>query len=145
MRILVGLVLAFFGGALFIGSKTVPQFVDIMSKTNHHDLVIVAVLGVAFSAAFIANPIGVSVAAAAFLARALMTESKSHAIARVLSMPQRDMFAALFFVSVGALMDISLLALFIVPALILIATSFAGKFAKVYLSAKLMSTDKKTS
>jgi monovalent cation:H+ antiporter-2, CPA2 family len=46
------------------------------------------------------------------------------------------MFAALFFVSVGALMDISLLPLFIVPALILIAVSLAAKFMTVYLAAK---------
>jgi CPA2 family monovalent cation:H+ antiporter-2 len=55
------------------------------------------------------------------------------------------MFAALFFVSVGALMDISLLPLFIAPALILIGTSFAGKFAAVYFSAKLQGTNRKTS
>jgi monovalent cation:H+ antiporter-2, CPA2 family len=141
----VGLVLAFIGGALFLGSKTVPKFVDMVSKTNHHDLIIVAVLGVAFGLSFLANQIGVSVAAGAFFAGVLVAESKSHAIARVLSMPLRDMFAALFFVSVGALMDISLLPLFIVPALILIATSFAGKFVTVYLSAKMMGTDRKTS
>jgi CPA2 family monovalent cation:H+ antiporter-2 len=141
----VGLVLAFIGGALFLGSKTVPKFVDMVSKTNHHDLIIVAVLGVAFGLSFLANQIGVSVAAGAFFAGVLVAESKSHAIARVLSMPLRDMFAALFFVSVGALMDVSLLPLFIVPALILIATSFAGKFATVYISAKMMGTDKKTS
>jgi CPA2 family monovalent cation:H+ antiporter-2 len=141
----VGLVLAFIGGALFIGSKTVPKFVDIVGRTNHHDLVIVAVLGVAFGLSFIANQIGVSVAAGAFFAGVLVAESKSHAVARVLTMPLRDMFAALFFVSVGALMDISLLPLFIAPALVLIATSFGAKFATVYFSAKLLGTDKKTS
>jgi CPA2 family monovalent cation:H+ antiporter-2 len=46
------------------------------------------------------------------------------------------MFAALFFVSVGALMDISLLPLFIVPALILVAVSLVAKFLTVYLMAK---------
>lgn len=145
IAISVGLVLAFIGGALFIGSKTVPKFVDLVGRTNHHDLVIVAILGVAFGLSFIANLIGVSVAAGAFFAGVLVAESKSHAVARVLTTPLRDMFAALFFVSVGALMDISLLPLFIVPALILIGTSFAGKFAAVYFSAKLQGTSNKTS
>jgi len=45
------------------------------------------------------------------------------------------MFAALFFVSVGALMDIKLLPTFIVPALILIATSFGAKFGTVFVAA----------
>jgi CPA2 family monovalent cation:H+ antiporter-2 len=145
IAISVGLVLAFIGGALFIGSKTVPKFVDLVGRTNHHDLVIVAILGVAFGLSFIANLTGVSVAAGAFFAGVLVAESKSHTVARVLTTPLRDMFAALFFVSVGALMDISLLPLFIVPALILIGTSFAGKFVAVYFSAKLQGTSNKTS
>ena len=45
------------------------------------------------------------------------------------------MFAALFFVSVGALMDITLLPLFIVPALVLIVVSLAAKFLTVYVAA----------
>jgi CPA2 family monovalent cation:H+ antiporter-2 len=55
------------------------------------------------------------------------------------------MFAALFFVSIGALMDISMLPMFIAPALILIATSFGAKFATVYFSSKLMGVGKRTS
>jgi monovalent cation:H+ antiporter-2, CPA2 family len=145
IAISVGLVLAFIGGALFIGSKTVPKFVDLIGRTNHQDLVIVAILGVAFGLSFIANQIGVSVAAGAFFAGVLVAESKSQSVARVLTTPLRDMFAALFFVSVGALMDISLLPLFIAPALLLIGTSFAGKFAAVYFSAKLQGTNRKTS
>jgi monovalent cation:H+ antiporter-2, CPA2 family len=145
IAISVGLVLAFIGGALFIGSKTVPKFVDLIGRTNHPDLVIVAILGVAFGLSFIANQIGVSVAAGAFFAGVLVAESKSQAVAKVLTTPLRDMFAALFFVSVGALMDISLLPLFIAPALILIGTSFAGKFAAVYFSARLQGTNRKTS
>ena len=47
------------------------------------------------------------------------------------------MFAALFFVSVGALMDIKLLPTFIVPALILIATSFGARFGTVFMAARL--------
>ena len=51
--------------------------------------------------------------AGAFFAGVLIAESKSHAVSRVLATPIRDMFKALFFVSVGALMDVSLLPLFI--------------------------------
>jgi CPA2 family monovalent cation:H+ antiporter-2 len=139
-----GLVLAFIGGALFFGSKTVPKFVDIVGKTNHFDVFLIAILGVAFGLAFIANQLGISVAAGAFFAGVLVAESKIHATARVLTSPIKDMFAALFFVSIGALMDISKLPLFIIPALIFIATSFAAKFVTVYLSAKSQGLSKGT-
>jgi CPA2 family monovalent cation:H+ antiporter-2 len=145
IAISVGMVLAFIAGALFIGSKTIPKFVDFVSKTNQVDLLVVAILGVAFGLSFIANLLGISVAAGAFFAGVLVAESKSQATAKVLSSPLKDMFAALFFVSVGALMDVSQLPLFIVPALIFVATSFAAKFITVYLSSKSQGLSKKAS
>ncbi|HEX2169416.1 MAG TPA: cation:proton antiporter [Nitrososphaera sp.] len=66
----------------------------------------------------------------------LVAESKSQATARVLTSPLKDIFAALFFVSVGAPMDISQVPLFIVPALVFVITSFAARFITVYRSSK---------
>jgi monovalent cation:H+ antiporter-2, CPA2 family len=108
--------------------------VDYVSRTDQHDVLVVIILAVAFGLSFIAYQIGISVAAGAFFAGVLIAGSKSHSVSRVLATPIRDMFAALFFVSVGALMDISLLPLFIVPALVLIAVSLVTKFTTVYLS-----------
>ena len=139
------MVLAFIGGALFLGSKTIPKFVDFVSKTNQVDVLVVAILGVAFGLSFVANQLGISVAAGAFFAGVLVAESKSQATARVLTSPLKDMFAALFFVSVGALMDVSQLPLFIVPALIFVVTSFAAKFITVYLSSKSQRLSNKAS
>lgn len=132
----VGITLAFIAGVLVIGSKTVPKLVDLVSKTNQHDVLVVVILALVFGLSFIAYQLGISVAAGAFFAGVLIAESKSHSVSRVLATPIRDMFAALFFVSVGALMDISLLPLFIVPALILVAVSLVAKFLTVYLMAK---------
>jgi CPA2 family monovalent cation:H+ antiporter-2 len=132
----VGITLAFIAGVLVIGSKTVPRLIDYVGRTNQHDVLVVVILALVFGLSYIAYQLGISVAAGAFFAGVLIAESKSHAVSRVLATPIRDMFAALFFVSVGALMDISLLPLFIVPALILIAVSLAAKFMTVYLAAK---------
>jgi CPA2 family monovalent cation:H+ antiporter-2 len=145
IAISVGMVLAFIAGALFIGSKTIPKFVDFVSKTNQVDVLVVAILGVAFGLSFIANQLGISVAAGAFFAGVLVAESRSQATARVLTSPLKDMFAALFFVSVGALMDISQLPFFIVPALIFVATSFASKSITVFLSSKSQRLSNKAS
>ena len=132
----VGITLAFITGVLVIGSKTVPKLIDFVGKTNQHDVLVVVILALVFGLSFIAYQLGISVAAGAFFAGVLIAESKSHSVSRVLATPIRDMFAALFFVSVGALMDISLLPLFIVPALILVAVSLVAKFLTVYLMAK---------
>jgi len=61
----------------------------------------------------------------------LVAESKSANVARVITTPIRDLFAAVFFISIGALMDVSLIPVFIIPALLLILTSFSSKFVIV--------------
>ncbi len=132
----IGTVLAFIVGALFLGSKTVPRFVNLIGRTNQHDVLIVAIIGVAFGLSFIAFEIGISVATGAFFAGVMIAESKVHSVTRVLTTPIKDLFGAIFFVSVGALMDITQLPLFIVPALILILVSIGAKFFTVYLAAR---------
>ena len=141
----VGITLSFIAGVLVIGSKTVPRLVDYVSRTNQHDVLVVVILALVFGLSYLAYQLGISVAAGAFFAGVLIAESKSHSVSRVLATPIRDMFAALFFVSVGALMDISLLPLFIVPALVLIAVSLVAKFLTVYLAAKSQGFSKLTS
>jgi CPA2 family monovalent cation:H+ antiporter-2 len=141
----VGITLVFIIGVLVLGSKTVPKLVDHVSRTNQHDVLVVVILALVFGLSYIAFQLGISVAAGAFFAGVLIAESKSHAVSKVLATPIRDMFAALFFVSVGALMDVSLLPLFIIPALILITVSLGAKFLTVYLAAKLQGFSRLTS
>jgi CPA2 family monovalent cation:H+ antiporter-2 len=80
--------------------------------------------------------VGISVAAGAFFAGVLIAESKVHAVTKMLATPIRDTLAALFFVSVGALMNITLLPAFIVPALVLIGISISAKFFTVFLASR---------
>ena len=141
----IGTVLAFIAGVIIIGSKTIPRFVNYVGRTNQHDLLIVTVLGIAFGLSFIAYEIRISVATGAFFAGVLIAESKVHSVTRVIATPIKDMFAAIFFVSVGALMDIRLLAIFIVPALVLIGVSIAAKFFTVFLSSRTQGISLQTS
>ncbi len=127
IAISVGIVGAFIGTILTVGSRFLPSVIDRAGKTNDYALLLIVILGLAFGLSFVANGIGLSVATGAFLAGVLVAESNSAAVARILTLPLRDMFAAIFFISIGALMDISLVPLFIIPAAILILTSFASK------------------
>lgn len=124
----IAIVGGFVGGVLFLGSRYLPRVIDRAGKTNDYALLLIVILGFAFGLSFLANGIGLSVATGAFLAGVIVAESKSSAVARILTLPLRDMFAAIFFISIGALMDISLLPAFIGPAAILILTSFGSKF-----------------
>jgi monovalent cation:H+ antiporter-2, CPA2 family len=128
ITISISIVAAFIGSILIVGSRFMPKIIDKASKTNDYALLLIVILGMAFGLSFIASGFGLSVATGAFLAGVLVAESNSAAIARIITTPLRDMFAAIFFISIGALMDISLIPLFIVPAAILILTSFGSKF-----------------
>ena len=132
----IGLTVAFIAAVLIIGSKTIPRLVDFVAKTNQSDVLVVAVLGLAFGFAYVSNILGISVAVGAFFAGVLIAESKSHAVTSILTTPIRDMFVALFFVSVGALMDINLIPVFIIPSLVLVGITSLSKFAIVFLSSK---------
>jgi K+:H+ antiporter len=124
----IGVVAAFVGGILIFGSRYLPNLVDKIGKTNDYALLLIVILGLAIGLSFGASLLGLSVATGAFLAGVLVAESKSANVARVITMPIRDVFAAVFFISIGALMDVSLIPIFIIPAMLLILISFASKF-----------------
>jgi CPA2 family monovalent cation:H+ antiporter-2 len=128
IAISIGIVAAFIGSILIVGSRFMPRIIDRAGKTNDYALLLIVILGLAFGLSFIASGLGLSVATGAFLAGVLVAESKSSAVARIVTIPLRDMFAAIFFISIGALMDISMIPVFIIPAAILILVSFASKF-----------------
>ena len=128
IAISIGVVGAFIGSILVIGSKYMPPIVDKVGRTNDYTLLLLVILALAFGLSFVAQGLGLSVATGAFLAGVLVAESKSASVAKIVTVPLRDMFGAIFFISIGALMDISLIPVFIVPAAILILASFASKF-----------------
>lgn len=123
----IGVVLAFIGSILILGSKFIPGALDKVGKTDDYALLLIVILGLAFGLSFIAKALGLSVVIGAFLAGVLVAESKTANIAKVITIPLRDVFSALFFISIGALMNISLVPLFIVPAIVLIVSSFVSK------------------
>ena len=132
----ISITLAFIFGVLLLGSKIIPKLINFIGKFHQHEVLLLVVLGVAFGLSFLSYQIGISVATGAFFAGVLVAESKVHAVTRILATPIRDMFGAIFFVSVGALMDMSLLLIFIIPAIILVVVSIAAKFLTVFLSSK---------
>lgn len=132
----ISITMTFIFGVLLLGSKIIPKLINFIGKFHQHEVLLLVVLGLAFGLSFLSYQIGISVATGAFFAGVLIAESKVHAVTRILATPIRDMFGALFFVSVGALMDMSLLVIFIIPAVILVVVSIAAKFLTVFISAK---------
>ena len=115
-------------GTFTVGIRTIPKLVDKVASAQNREILLLSVLGVCFGYALLANVVGLSVAIGAFLAGVLIAESKSAEVSKILSSPIKDMFVAIFFVSVGALMDISQLENYIFIAIALIAVAIGMKF-----------------
>ncbi len=115
-------------GTFTLGTRIIPPLIDRVAATEHREILLLSVLGVCFGYALLANVVGLSVAIGAFLAGVLVAESKSAEVAKILSSPIKDMFVAIFFISVGALMDVSQLENYIYIAIALIAVATGMKF-----------------
>ncbi|MGH9457287.1 MAG: cation:proton antiporter, partial [Thermoanaerobaculia bacterium] len=91
---------------LMLGRRLFPRLLWLVAKTGSRELftlcVVAAAVGVAYGAAVL---FGVSFALGAFFAGMMMRESSFSHRAADESLPLRDAFAVLFFVSVGMLFD----------------------------------------
>lgn len=97
---------AFLALAYVVGTRLLPWLFRMVSRLGSPELFLLAVFATALVSAFTASAVfGLSMALGAFVAGLLVSESElSHQAAGEIT-PFRDLFAVLFFVSVGMLLD----------------------------------------
>ncbi|MGE0408284.1 MAG: cation:proton antiporter [Amphiplicatus sp.] len=115
-------IVAFIGLMLVIGKRFIPWALHATAHTGSRELFRLAVLAIALGAALGSSLLfGVSLAIGAFFAGMILAESELSQRAAQETLPLRDAFAVLFFVSVGMLFDPTIL---LRDPLALIATVF---------------------
>lgn len=96
--------------ALVVGKKIIPFLLEHIAKTGNRELFILSVLVIALGISVCATEFfGASMALGAFLAGMVVGQSDFSARATSEALPISDIFAVLFFVSVGMLFDFSTL------------------------------------
>ncbi len=130
---------------MILGLLLLPRLVDYVAGFDRDETLLVSVLGICFGASLLAVWMGFSVALGAFLAGAVVAESRS--VGRVLTLvePLRDMFAALFFVAIGLKIDPAMLLQYIVPALLIAAVVIVGKTLACSVGIFVVGHDARTS
>ncbi|WP_020650393.1 YbaL family putative K(+) efflux transporter [Solimonas variicoloris] len=132
LAITIGKVMAFVAVMLIGGRRLIPRILDWVARTGSRELftlsVLAVALGVALGAAYLFD---VSFALGAFFAGMILAESPLSHRAAEESLPLRDAFAVLFFVSVGMLFDPSIvlrapLQLLATLAIIIVGKSIAA-------------------
>ncbi|MCX5494223.1 Kef family K(+) transporter [Kaistia dalseonensis] len=132
LAITIGKVVAFVALMLIVGRRVIPWLLHYVAHTGSRELFRLAVLAIALGVAFgAATLFGVSFALGAFFAGMILSESPLSQRATEETLPLRDAFAVLFFVSVGMLFDPSIvlrepLLLVATLAIILVGKSIAA-------------------
>jgi len=101
----VGKLAGFLALLLVGGMLIVPRLMRAVVRLHSNETTVVAAVGLSFAFALLARWMGYSVALGAFLAGALVAESGAAKMIEHRIEPVRDVFAAVFFVSVGMLID----------------------------------------
>ena len=125
---------AFIALMLIVGRRVIPWALHYIAHTGSRELFRLAVLAIALGVAYgAAELFGVSFALGAFFAGMVMSESELSQRAAEESLPLRDAFAVLFFVSVGMLFDPLTLINFPLPILATLFIIMIGKSAAAFL------------
>jgi CPA2 family monovalent cation:H+ antiporter-2 len=133
---LIGLV----GGGLLI----VPAAMRRIVRLGQAETTLIASIGICFAFAVMAERAGYSVALGAFLAGSLVAESGAVESIGDLVVPVRDLFAAVFFVSVGMMIEPQQIAAHWLAMAVLVAAVLGGKLVGVTIAALLSGSPLKT-
>jgi len=134
----LGKVAAFVAVMILGGRRIVPWALERVAKTGSRELFTLAVLAIALGIAYGSAVIfGVSFALGAFFAGMILNESELSHEAAENSLPLRDAFAVLFFVSVGMLFNPAILIHEPLPVLATFLVIVFGKSVAAYVIVRM--------
>jgi CPA2 family monovalent cation:H+ antiporter-2 len=123
----VGRLSIFLATALVAGLIGVPRLMAYVGRFRSDEMLLVTALGLLFGFSILAVKLGYSAALGAFVVGAMVAESREAGRIEHLAAPIRDMFSAVFFVTVGMLIDPRLLWQHAGPILAISAAVMLGK------------------
>jgi CPA2 family monovalent cation:H+ antiporter-2 len=130
-------VISFMVAAVIITAVLVPRILNYVAGLKSHETMTVTVLGLVLGGSMLAVRTGFSAALGAFIMGAVIAETRhAHEVIRKMH-PLRDMFTAVFFVSVGMQIEPSLVAANWKVILLVAAAAGGGKFIFCTLGAFL--------
>ena len=131
--------------SLVIGAVIVPRIIRFSHGLHSKEALLITSLGLCFAMALLGNYLGLSVAIGAFIIGSLIGDTEySEDVIEVLS-PIRDLFAALFFVAIGMLINLAQFGDFIIPAIVVSFAFILGKILSNTVGTFISGHEGKTS
>lgn len=131
--------------SLVIGILIVPKILSYIAIAHSKEMLLVTVLGMCFGFSLVVIKLGYSIALGAFLIGAIMAESDKIKLIEKLIEPLTTMFSAIFFVSIGLLVDPKVMQTFWLPIVVITIALVIGKVLICSLSVFLAGRDGRTS
>ena len=145
LLVTLGKVAAFVVLMLVVGRKVIPWAMHWVAHTGSRELFRLAVLAIALGVAYgSAVLFGVSFALGAFFAGMVLSESPLSHRAAEETLPLRDAFAVLFFVSVGMLVDPNIIIQHPLPLLAAVIIVLVGKSIAAYALVRMFGHERMT-
>ena len=120
--------LAFFLVLWFVvGIYLIPLFLRKVKSLMSNETMLITALAMCFGMVVIASAVGFSAAFGAFIMGSILAETVEKEQIEHLVAPVKDLFGAIFFVSVGMMVDVALIVQYIVPILCIIAAIMLGQ------------------
>ncbi|SKA91873.1 monovalent cation:H+ antiporter-2, CPA2 family [Prosthecobacter debontii] len=141
----VGKLSTFLGVLLIFGLILVPRLLNWVAKFKSNEMLLITVVGLCFGVSLLAVKLGYSVALGAFIIGAIIAEARHIAHIETLMHPVRDLFSAVFFVSIGLLIDPKVLTEHWSSILIITAVVVVGKVVTCGFGTFISGNDMKTS
>ena len=145
MTVTIARLILFLVAFVGIGFLIVPPLVRLVVRVDRPETTLVSSIGICFAFALLAEHAGYSVALGAFLAGSLVAESGEASQIEHLVAPLRDIFGAVFFVSVGMMIDPHLIAQHWIALVVLTIAVVGGKIVGVTFASILSGVGTKTS
>ena len=120
--------LAFFLILWFVvGIYLIPLFLRKVKSLMSDETLLITALALCFGMVVIASAVGFSSAFGAFIMGSILAETVEAEQIEHLVNPVKDLFGAIFFVSVGMMVDVALIVQYIVPILCIVAAIMLGQ------------------
>ena len=131
-------------GALVFGTLLAPRLMDLLDRLKSRETLLIGSLGLCFGVGLLAREMGLSAGAGAFLIGTVLGDTKHRDQVTRLITPVRDLFAALFFVSIGMLVNMAEVPEYFATALIVTGVLIAGKVLAATVGTFLTGHDGET-
>lgn len=109
-----------------VGIYLIPLFLRKVRSLMTDETMLIVALALCFGMVVIASAVGFSAAFGAFIMGSILAETVEAEKIEHLVNPVKDLFGAIFFVSVGMMVDVALIVRYIVPILCIIAAIMVG-------------------